>query len=102
MKKRAVSKILKEIFRDTDYPYSVDPKVLPEKTQHLLSAYVDAELDGKNAAKLFPGVHKALATHAKFAQEHRELYALLDAERKGELEDPPHSPKFDFSHLLKK
>lgn len=102
MKKHVVSKILREVFRDTDYPYSVDPKILPEKTQHLLSAYIDAELDGKNAAKLFPDVHQALADHAKFAREYKDLYSLLAADRRGELKEPPNTPAFDFSHLLKK
>ena len=102
MKKKIVSKLLKEIFRDSDYPYSVDPKVLSEKTQHLLSAYIDAELDGEDAAKLFPDVHKALADHAEFAREHKDLYAILDDERQGKLVEPPNIPKFDFSHLLKK
>jgi len=101
MKRQIVFKMFKEIFRDTCYPYPVDPKVLSEKTQHLLSAYIDAELDGQDAAVLFPDVHKALTEYPEFAQEYRELSVLLDAERRGELEEPPHIPEFDFSYLLK-
>ena len=102
MKRHIVFKMFKEIFRDTDYPCSVEPMVLPEKTQHLLSAYIDAELDGKDAAELFPDVHKAVADHPEFAREYRVLSALLDADRRGELEEPPYIPEFDFSYLLKK
>lgn len=94
-------RVVKEIFSSSDYTYSVDTKLLPEKTQHLLSAYVEAELDGKNAAKLYPDVHEGIAKFPAFAAEHKDLYEILDADRRGELEKPPNTPEFDFSHLLK-
>lgn len=102
VKKRNLFRGVKKIFKTPDFTCSVDPKILPEKTQHLLSAYVDAQLDGRNAAKLFPDVHKALAKFPAFAQEHKELYEILDLDRRGELEKPPNTPKFDFSYLTEK
>ena len=95
-----IPKILPAIFSPTAI-YSVDPDKLPEETQHLLSAYVDAELDGKDAAGLFPDVHEALDEHPEFAQEYYDLYELLLSGRRGELEEPPITPTFDFSHLVK-
>lgn len=94
-------RVVREIFKTSECTYSVDPKILPEKTQHLLSAYVDAQLDGRNAATLFPDVHTALAKHSAFAKEHKELYELLDLDRRGKLEEPPYTPEFDFSYLQK-
>lgn len=95
--------VFNEIFNkqidQSGIPYSVDPAQLAESTQHLLSAYVEAKLDGRDAAALFPDVHQALAQYQAFAEEYETLYDLLDAERKGELEEPPSVPTFDFSYL---
>jgi len=98
--KHHLKRIYNEIFKNQiDFPYSVDPAELPESTQHLLSAYIEAALDGKDAAALFPTVHTAIATYPAFAEEHQILYELLDAERRGELKEPPFMPVFDFSYL---
>lgn len=98
--KHHLKRIYNELFNNQiDFPYSVDPTELSESTQHLLSAYIEAALDGKDAAALFPTVHTAIATYPAFAEEHQILYELLDAERRGELEEPPFMPVFDFSYL---
>lgn len=101
--KQYLSKVFAEFFNNEEtnpeFPYSVDPAQLAESTQHLLSAYVEAKLDDRDAAALFPNVHKAIATFPAFADEFESLYDLLDAERKGELEEPPYIPTFDFSYL---
>lgn len=79
---------------------SVDPAILPESTQHLLSAYIEAGLGDQDAATRFPAVHQAIAEHSAFRREHDELRDLLAAERNGELEQPPVMPKFDLGYLL--
>lgn len=101
--KQYIFSVLNEIFNnqidDPSFPCSVDPAKLSESTQHLLSAYVEAQLDGRDAADLFPDVHIAIEQFAEFAEEYEMLYELFDAERKGELEEPPTTPIFDFSYL---
>jgi len=98
--KHKIKQVLSEIFnKRIEIPYTVDPAELPESTQHLLSAYVEAELDGENAANLYPEVKAAMAKFPAFAEEHKVLYELLDADRRGELEEPPTTPVFDFSYL---
>lgn len=89
-----------ELNNQTEFPYAVDPAELPESTQHLLSAYIEAELDGRKAADLFPEVETAIANFPEFAEEYQILYEILDADRRGELEQPPYTPAFDFSYLL--
>lgn len=98
--KQNIIKVLSALFNNRiEFPYAVNPAELSEETQHLLSAYVEAELEGKDAASLFPEVKRAIANFPAFAEEHTILYEILDAEHRGELEEPPYVPVFDFSYL---
>jgi hypothetical protein len=65
----------------------------------LLSAYIEAELDGENAASLYPAVAEHLSTCEECSEEYADLKSILVAERDGTLVDPPTQPQFDLSFL---
>lgn len=67
--------------------------------QAALPGYVEAELDGRNPASLFPDVPAHLAACSDCRQAHEELRALLRLERQGRWEQPPLPTGFDFSYL---
>lgn len=65
----------------------------------LLTAYIEAELDGADAASLYPSVAAHLNTCAECSQEYADLKPILMAERAGTLVEPPTQPQFDLSFL---
>ena len=80
--------------------FEEDP--LPEACQACqadLALFVDAELNGQPAARLFPAVAEHLATCAACQQEAAELTRLLTAVREERAVQPPRRATFDFSYL---
>jgi hypothetical protein len=80
--------------------FEEDP--LPEACQACetdLALFVDAELNGQPAAKLFPAVAEHLATCASCQQEAAELTRLLAAVQEERAVQPPRPASFDFSYL---
>jgi len=67
--------------------------------QDVLYAYIGAELDGENAAAIFPTVRPHLDQCEECRKEYEELQALLQMERLREFVEPPTPPAFDFSYL---
>lgn len=67
--------------------------------QDVLHAYIDAELDGKDAIAVFPAVKLHLGQCPECEQEYTELKALLLMERQGAFAQPPIEPAFDFAYL---
>jgi len=67
--------------------------------QDVLYAYVDAELDGEDAAAIFPAVRPHLDQCRGCAQEYGGLKVLLLMERQRAFDQPPVEPTFDFSFL---
>lgn len=65
----------------------------------LLYAIVDAELEGKDAAHLFPAAYEHLQACAACREECEDLRAVLTGEQRGELTEPPIKPVFDLSYL---
>lgn len=74
------------------------PKEL-EEAMELLYAYIEAELDGLDAAAEFPKVHAAIQSSEEAALQYHELKDILNAEREGNLIIPSKVPDFDFSYL---
>lgn len=66
---------------------------------NILSAYIEAELDGQDAAMLFPEVSAALETYPLLQKVYQDARALLDFERQGTLREPTTRANFDFSYL---
>ncbi len=93
MKSRSYS-ILQALFEDDAFP-TVDCRVCQDQ----LSAYVDAELAGDDAAAAFPTVQTHLAGCATCQLARDELKTLLAQEQSGELAPPPLAATFDFSYL---
>jgi len=65
----------------------------------LLSAYIEAELDGENAPSLYPTVAEHLSTCEECSQEYDGLKSVLSAYRADTLVVPPTKPHFDLSFL---
>jgi hypothetical protein len=64
-----------------------------------LHAYIDAELDGKDATARFPAVRAHLNTCTECRDAYDEVKSLLLKERQGMLAQPPMEPALDFSYL---
>lgn len=64
-----------------------------------LLVYIEAELGGRDAAKVHPQTALALAASALWRQEYEALKAFLAWEAQGPLAQPPRPPRFDFSYL---
>lgn len=86
--------ILQALFEDDAFP-TVDCRACQDQ----LSAYVDAELAGDDAAAAFPTVQTHLAGCATCQLARDELKTLLAQEQSGELAPPPLAATFDFSYL---
>jgi hypothetical protein len=68
--------------------------------EELLHAYVDAELDGEDAAAKFPLLKGYLDDCSPCREEYEEVKALLLMGRRGTFVKPPVEATFDFSYLL--
>jgi hypothetical protein len=66
---------------------------------HILLAYIDAELNGQDAGTLYPEFRAHLQQVPECQQEYAELKHLLLLERQGQLVEPPTPGKFDWSFL---
>jgi hypothetical protein len=64
-----------------------------------LSAYIDDELSGADAAARNPEVAEHMGTCHSCREEYDELRLLLSLERENALVEPPFAPGFDFSYL---
>lgn len=64
-----------------------------------IHAYVDAELEGEDAAKLYPVVQAHLDACDRCREVYQELRRLLLQEQQGQFLEPPIEPAFDFSYL---
>lgn len=64
-----------------------------------LVSYIEAELDGRDAAQLHPQTALALAGSAVWQQEYAALKAFLAWAAHGPLAQPSRPPCFDFSYL---
>lgn len=69
--------------------------------QDRLHVYADAELEGKDAAVLFPEVKAHLNMCDRCSEDYQHLRVVLLAEREGRWVEPPVEPRFDFSALAK-
>lgn len=70
-----------------------------DKDLELLYAYIEAELDGEDAASQFPQVHAAIQSAKEASEQYEDLKEILQSERDGTLLIPEHIPNFDFSYL---
>lgn len=86
--------ILRALFEDETFP-TPDCR----GCQDQLSAYVEADLAGNDAAAAFPTVHAHLAGCATCQRAHAELRTLLALEQSGRLVEPPVAATFDFRYL---
>ena len=67
---------------------------------NMLSAYVDAELDGQDAAIEFPEVKMALEFYPSLREIYEDARELLYLERQDALFEPTTIPDFDSSYLV--
>jgi len=67
--------------------------------QPLLYAYIEAELDGKDAAALYPHIDRTLQSDSELMQHYLDLKVVLQADRQNALIEPPRPAHFDFSYL---
>jgi hypothetical protein len=67
--------------------------------QNRLYAYIEADLDGLDAAARFASVAAHLDSCLDCLEEYHELRALFLADRQGEFKEPPFEPIFDYSFL---
>lgn len=89
-----VQSILRSLFEDETLPTPDCPGC-----QDQLSAFVDAELGGEDAAAAFPAVRSHLAGCPTCRLVREELTALLSLEHAGQLAAPPPPAPFDFGYL---
>ena len=90
-----IESILRVLFdEDEALPF---PDCAPCQDQ--LTAYIDAQLAGADAAAAFPDVSAHLAGCATCSRVHDELAALLALEQSDQLAAPPVPAAFDFSYL---
>lgn len=78
------------------------PLQQPSLQQHSLGEmfdYASAVIAGEDAASLFPHVHLYVQQHGEEDDHYQTLLALLQREQGGEVEEPPVTPRFDFSYL---
>jgi len=76
-----------------------DEPVTCELHRHSIPAYVEAELDGRNAKLLHPELAKHLESCPNCYEEYTDLIRIFDLERQGRLEEPPRLGQFDLSFL---
>ena len=67
--------------------------------REVLYAYVEAELDGKDAPALFPATRAHLQACPDCREEYEDLKALFSGERAGRFAEAPGEPTFDLSFL---
>lgn len=89
----ATKKILEAVFEEDPSPAAC------QACQADLALFVDAELNGQPAARLFPAAAEHLATCTACQQEAAELTRLLAAVRDERVVQPPLPAAFDFSYL---
>jgi hypothetical protein len=92
------SSTFEDALLEKDNGVASDAKAL-ETAEQMLYVYVDAELEGKDVETLFPEVHSAVQTYAELAQQYEDLKAILWAEQRENLKQPPIAADFDFSYL---
>lgn len=64
-----------------------------------LLIYIEAELNGQDAAQLYPQVQLRLKSSPACQQEYRELRELLSQEQRGQWQEPSQAATFDFAYL---
>lgn len=64
-----------------------------------ISGYVDAQLAGEDVTELYPEMRDHLQECLDCHEEYTDSYVILEAERKGELQEPPREGKWDFGFL---
>lgn len=64
-----------------------------------LSAYVEAELDGQNAALKYPELDKALGEFEELQLDYEDLKDLFAAERAGQLREPSQPVQVDLATI---
>lgn len=67
--------------------------------REVLYAFIQAELEGREAASSYPDVNRHIMTCSECRTEYLELRALLQRAREGQLSLPRGEPAFDFSYL---
>ncbi len=77
----------------------VSPSPACQACEDMLDQYVDEELAGKDAAKLFPDVNTHLNECTSCQESYQELKALLLMQRQGTFVEPPVEANFDFSFI---
>ncbi len=87
-----VKKILSAIFDAPEAPTCL-------ACQDALDAYIDSELDGKDATTRFAHIKAHLNDCSDCQTLYEDMQSLFLMEREGRLMDLPIEPKFDFSHL---
>lgn len=70
-----------------------------ETAFNLLHAYIEAELSGREAARLYPEVQTALEQSYSFEELYEEVKGSLLREQKGVSRNAPIKANFDFSFL---
>ena len=91
----SIENILQEVLADTPVTQISCEQIDLEE----LLVYIEAELDGRDAVRLYPQVRAALDSSLPCRQEYDEIKAFLRLEQSGELQRPPRAPHLDFSYL---
>ena len=108
MNQEELKRVLTEVYADTgdvidelvDYAVTALPEdVRCHTNQDEIIVYIEAELDGRNAAALFPQVDEQLTSCASCRVVYEEMKALLAMEQAGTLLDPPKAANLDLSFL---
>jgi len=91
--KAELKRVIESILTAEDEPATCQPH------RPSISAYVEAELDDRDAGSLYPQLAEHLETCPDCYEEYRDLRQLLLLERQGKLVEPPRPGQFDFSFL---
>lgn len=94
-----INKLLTFILADDQKALNNQKASDHEAAFNMLSAYIEAELDGGDAATLFPDVRAALEAHPLLRELYEDARVLLRREREEALREPATEPNFDFSYL---
>lgn len=77
----------------------ITPRSAEPLDMEAVLVYLEAEVAGQDAARLYPQIALALAASSAWQQAYEALKAFLAWEAQGPLAQPPRPPCFDFSYL---
>ncbi len=86
-------RVVESILSAEDEPVTCEPH------WRSIPAYVEADLNGRNAKLLHPELAKHLESCSNCYEEYTDLIRIFGLERQGRLEEPPRPGQFDLSFL---